>query len=333
MHNKQKYSKNIKGLTLVEILIGIVITTIIMAAMFTTYSIVNQTYNQVSEKAKISRSSRDLVSMLMRDIRMAGFRYYAGTQTISKFAADTDAEGCAEPGMALPKISYLAFDNGFLDEDDSHNPLVIRKNKLGFDNSTTNTDHKIFGDDLCCDQIQIVYEDFNQNHLLQPYKRYRITYFADSIDEPNDNRYAVYKTIESWSQAREEGKTPCVFPATGSWEKNCPECVDKELIRDHVEDMEFIPFDNKGLIIKDSSGNYPAPELTGIRDRLFDINGVDVRLTFRSKENFFKKEAPDSKKRFITGLDDRTKGFTDRYLRDSVIVTVNTRNIGGDLFK
>ena len=60
-----------------------------MAAMFTTYSIVNQTYNQVSEKAKISRSSRDLVSMLMRDIRMAGFRYYAGTQTIAKFAADT----------------------------------------------------------------------------------------------------------------------------------------------------------------------------------------------------------------------------------------------------
>ena len=66
-----------------------------MAAMFTTYSIVNKTYNQVSEKAKISRSSRDLVSMLMRDIRMAGFRYYAGTQTIAKFAADTDADGCA----------------------------------------------------------------------------------------------------------------------------------------------------------------------------------------------------------------------------------------------
>ena len=97
--------------------------------------------------------------------------------------------------------------------------------------------------------------------------------------------------------------------------------------------MEFIPFDNKGLIVQDSSANYPAPELTGIRDRLFDINGVDVRLTFRSKENFFKKEAPASKKRFITGLDDRSKGFTDKYLRDSVIVTVNTRNIGGDLFR
>ena len=330
MQNKKISLKNIKGLTLVEILIGIVITTIIMAAMFTTYTIVNQTYNQVSEKAKISRSSRDLVSMLMRDIRMAGFRYYAGTQTISKFAADTTDE-CGGTGMALPKISYLAFDNGFLDEDDSHNPIVIRKNKLGFDNSTTNTDHKIIGDDLCCDQIQIVYEDFNQNDLLQPYKRYRITYFADSITEPNDSRYAVFKTIESWSQARAE--STCVFPASGSWINNCPECVDRELIRDHIEDMEFIPFDNKGLIVQDSSANYPAPELTGIIDRLFDINGVDVRLTFRSKENFFKKEAPASKKRFITGLDDRSKGFTDKYLRDSVIVTVNTRNIGGDLFR
>ena len=330
MQNKKIFFKNIRGLTLVEILIGIVITTIIMAAMFTTYTIVNQTYNQVSEKAKISRSSRDLVSMLMRDIRMSGFRYYAGTQTISKFAADTTDE-CGGTGMTLPKISYLSFNNGFTDESLSHNPIVIRKNKLGFDNSTTNTDHKIIGDDLCCDQIQIVYEDFNQNDLLQPYKRYRITYFADSIDEQNDSRYAVYKTIESWSQARAE--STCVFPAAGSWINNCPECVDRELIRDHIEDMEFIPFDNKGLIVQDSSSNYPAPELTGIRDRLYDINGVDVRLTFRSKENFFKKEAPATKRRFITGLDDRSKGFTDKYLRDSVIVTINTRNIGGDLFR
>ena len=62
----KKNLKDIKGLTLIEILIGIIITTLIMGAMFTTYSIVNQTYTQVSEKAKISRSSRDLVSMLMR---------------------------------------------------------------------------------------------------------------------------------------------------------------------------------------------------------------------------------------------------------------------------
>ena len=100
----KKNLKNSKGLTLVEILIGIVITTIIMAALFTTYTIVNQTYTQVSEKAKISRSSRDLVSMLMRDIRMSGFRYYASTHTIAKYAADTG--GC---------ISHLLLEKKDLD--------------------------------------------------------------------------------------------------------------------------------------------------------------------------------------------------------------------------
>ena len=69
---KIKNRQDIIGLTLIEILIGIIITTIMMAAMYTSYSVVNQSYNQVSEKAKISRSSRDLVSMIMRDIRMAG---------------------------------------------------------------------------------------------------------------------------------------------------------------------------------------------------------------------------------------------------------------------
>ena len=102
----KKNSKYIIGLSLIEILIGIVITTIMMAAMYTSYSVVNQSYSKVSEKAKISKSSRDLVSMLMRDIRMAGFKYYVGTYEITKFAEDTEAAGCT-PGVTLPKTSYL----------------------------------------------------------------------------------------------------------------------------------------------------------------------------------------------------------------------------------
>ena len=51
-----------------------------------------------------------------------------------------------------------------------------------------------------------------------------------------------------------------------------------------------------------------------------------------TSDDFFKSNAPDSKKRVVTGLDNRSKEYTDKYLRDSVIVTVNTRNIGGGLF-
>ena len=272
---------------------------------------------------------------------MAGFKYYAGSQTIAKFAEDTFKKRSCDPGLVLPNKSYLTFDNGFNDHKLSHNPIVIRKNRLGFQTSGDDSDSiksNANSTNKCCDQIEIVYEDFNQNDLDQPFKRYRITYYADEkIGEKNIVRLAVYKTVESWRQERVasdvakigEDEKICIFPATGGqWVTDCPQCIKKDLVRDHIEDMEFIPFDRDGLIIKDSTGNYPAPEIDNLRDRLFDIAGVDVRLTFRSKDDFYK----ETQKREVVGLDDRKIEAEDRLLRDSVIVTVNTRNIGGTLF-
>ena len=119
----------------------------------------------------------------------------------------------------------------------------------------------------------------------------------------------------------------------GTWINTCTECTPEDvLVRDHIEDMEFIPIDENGKIIRDNAGRDPAPELPGIRDRLYDIRGVDIRLTFRSKDFFFKNAAPTNKQRVITGLSERNLQSTDRYLRDSVIVSVATRNIGGESF-
>lgn len=66
------------GVSLIEMLIGIVISSIIIGAMYTTYSVINQTYSRVTDVAGISKSGRDIVSMIMRDVRMAGFKYYYG---------------------------------------------------------------------------------------------------------------------------------------------------------------------------------------------------------------------------------------------------------------
>ena len=325
-----KYSKNIIGLTLIEILIGIIITSIMMAAMYTSYNVVNRSYTQVSEKAKISRSSRDLISMLMRDIRMAGFRYYAGPDQIAKFAEDSTegVDGCPDPGIMLPKTSYLKIEDSN-DPLKHHNPLVIRKNTQGAGTVTTGG-----ANDTCCDQIQISYEDFNQNdHGVgeQVYKRYRITYFADASPTSPDS-YAVFKRVESYNQPREGCDLYSNF-AAADWVRTCPECTREDvLVRDHIEDMEFIPIDQDGRVIKDSSGNYPAPEKPGIRDRLYDIRGVDIKLTFRSKEFFFNESSTGANQKIITGLSERNLQTNDRYLRDSVIVTVGTRNIGGQAF-
>ena len=74
LNNEKKLSK-IAGLTLIEILIAIVISSLMMTAMFTSYTIVNSTYRQVTDRAKISQSGRDLVGQILREVRMAGFRY------------------------------------------------------------------------------------------------------------------------------------------------------------------------------------------------------------------------------------------------------------------
>ena len=42
-------------------LIGIVISSIIIAAMYTSYSIINNTYSRVTDVAGISKSGRDIV--------------------------------------------------------------------------------------------------------------------------------------------------------------------------------------------------------------------------------------------------------------------------------
>ena len=302
---KNKLNNNV-GLTLIEILIGIVISSLMMAAMYTTYSVVNNSYSQVTDRAKISRSGRDIIGMLMRDIRLAGFKYYYGVNV-----------------AGISKNDYLQYVGGDSSVKDSHDPIIIVKDELGYTTDTSGATPSLptknNANDMCCDKIHIVYGDFDQNNLEQPYKRYKITYFALPRSSGNDKFYGIYKTKESWIQA--------VTDISGTWTADpilCPECYSSELIRDHLTDMEFIAFGNQGKILNPP----PSPDNPTTRGDLYNIKIVDVRLTFRSKREFFRAEADEGKPRLVKGLGDRTAEFFDKFLRDSVVVTVHTRNIG-----
>ena len=299
--NKNKL-KNIAGLTLIEMMIGVIITSIIMAAMYTTYSVVNKTYSQVTDRAKISRSGRDIIEMLMRDVRMSGFTYFLGINDRS-----------------YPTETYLEFLGGDVAPIDSHDPLIIIKNQLGHARlpagSAPTPVTKWDAADMCCDKIHIVYDDFNQNDATQPYKRYKVTYYAIPTSEGTDQRYAVYKAKESWKQP--------LTSNTGTWDSNCSECY-SELIRDHVVDMEFIPFDQEGRVLLNSNSAGDTMDVMN----LYKIRTVDIRLTFRSHKEFYRTEARAAKPRAVKGLGDRSRDYQDKFLRDSVVVTVHTRNIG-----
>ena len=49
---KNKFN-NVAGLTLIEIMLGVVISSIMMAAMYTTYNVVNNSYSQVVDLSLI----------------------------------------------------------------------------------------------------------------------------------------------------------------------------------------------------------------------------------------------------------------------------------------
>ena len=164
---KNKFN-NIIGLTLVEILIGIVVSMLMMGAMYTSYSIVNNTYSQVTSRATISRAGRDVVGMMMRDIRMAGYKFYGD----NLFYVPGDTAGTLEK---------------------SHAPVIITKEKAA------KTSGVIDSLDKCCDQIDIVYGDYDfdaapENQFL----RYKITYYAQGYGDPDKDGaityYGIYKS-------------------------------------------------------------------------------------------------------------------------------------------
>ena len=114
----------------------------------------------------------------------------------------------------------------------------------------------------------------------------------------------------------------------GTWVDDCPECYIGQKIRDHIVDMEFVPLDAEGRILSP----LPSPgSNTDARDNLYKIRAVDLRITFRSKGNFYRFKASEEQPRFVKGLGDRGHNFDDQKLRDSVVVTIHTRNIGSSL--
>ena len=332
-----KNYRKIAGVTLIEMLIGIVISSIIMGAMYTSYTVVNNSYSQVSDVASISRSGRDVVAMLMRDKRMAGFKYYYGLNV------ENEKKPIEE---RIPRQDYLRYVAGDIESEraDSMAPVVIYPDTLNYGTATIEAgydpiaaDSKITSIiptvDNCCDRIHIVYGDFDGNAMSeidkQPYKKYRITYFARPLSKGGDQYYGLYRSKESWIQPLDpldldpDPEDPEEEDSSdGSWKFDCPECYQGELVREYLSDMSFVAIGKYGEKIKaDPVDN---------AENIYDIRSVDVTLVFRSsaKKGFFRNLATSAKPRIIKSLGRGAAAFYDKFLRDSIFVTVHTRNIG-----
>ena len=253
------------GVTLIEILIGVVISMIMMAAMFVSYNAVNSSYSQVIDRAKISQTGRDVTSMLIRDIRLAGFRYFDDvSQTPSNY-------------------------------------MPIKINKSGGSG---------------CDSIELTYGDRKRKKNVKPpefeYTTYKVTYeckpskIIDKKIKKKINAFAIYKSKAKWDG------TKWVAPSQSTDDL----IYQNEQIVDHVQELIFIPIDEKGKIIN------PVPSTLNASN---SIKVVDVMISMRSQGEFFRQE----KSRAFRLLGQKSnKSYKDKYLREALIVSAHTRNMG-----
>ena len=61
------------GYTLVEILVGVVIGVISVAAAFSAYNYYTKSYDSVSQKAQVNKTAREGLSIILKDLRNAGY--------------------------------------------------------------------------------------------------------------------------------------------------------------------------------------------------------------------------------------------------------------------
>ncbi len=256
-------NRNIKGITLIEILIGVVISSIMMGAMLTSYKVVNGSYRQVIDKASIGNASRSLSEMLLRDIRMGGYKAFDD--------------------------SLITFSNdGGLDI-----PIEITKN----------------AEDTCCDQITIVYGGFDRVLVGDArFIRYKAIY--SSRISNTEGVFQILKSVQKWNDTNSE------------WEDDAEdfETYTPEVVADNVIDIEFIA--------KDRLGNSISPPPTWNNQNsnmLYSIYTVEIFLTFRSRNEFYKNNAL----RNTTSLfnSNRDQENEDRFLRESLILNAYTRNL------
>ena len=89
--------------------------------------------------------------------------------------------------------------------------------------------------------------------------------------------------------------------------------------------MEFIALDKDGKVLTP----YPNTTTEESRRNLYKIRAIDIRIAFISEKPFFRFESRQGKERQLIGFSRTPRSFSDRSLRDDLVVTVYTRNIVG----
>ena len=94
-----------------------------------------------------------------------------------------------------------------------------------------------------------------------------------------------------------------------------------------MQDLVFVPFDETGQMIGETTIGTKTPS----NAKKYDVRTIDISLVVRSSKPFYRSDVKLDKtvRKIMSITKDRTLiEPQDKYLRDTISVTANARNIG-----
>ena len=87
---------NNRGLSLVEMLISVVISTIILAAAYSSYTVISNNFNIQKDLKFMSQSARSVVEMIARDVRMGGYKDFNNADIGTPIKITDSSNNCCD---------------------------------------------------------------------------------------------------------------------------------------------------------------------------------------------------------------------------------------------
>ena len=297
-----KFKKKL-GMTLVEVLVAIIIGTITVAAIFYSYNIFNKSYQGVADKAKMSTSTRNALTMIARDLRNAG---YYDINFLDKPSCGYDP--CSRDRSIEKKDNKFARVMGYTQPDPVGNVKFYQIYGGGPDylamryTNTANTSY----------EIRYFLVARNKNNVKDMYLGREVIKYPYICSKMKPGAGGSAKNCLKWGQ-----RTYCkdIMSQTG--------CNPFPIIN-FVSDFQVVFKDRDGKELKDVC--FDCSSQTG-KDNQFKAHTAEIYLTVRSEHEIYSKD----KKVIFVNDDPSSRGKktekNDRYHRETFFVSVYLRNL------
>ena len=295
--------KKISGMTLVEVLVAIIIGTITVAAIFYSYNIFNKSYQGVADKAKMSTSTRNALTMIARDLRNAG---YYDINFLDKPSCGYDP--CSRDKSIEKKDNKFARVMGYTHADPVGNVKFYQIYGGGPDylamryTNTANTSY----------EIRYFLVARNKNNVKDMYLARELISSPYNCSKMKPGAGGSAKNCLKWGQ-----RTYCEDMRSQTGCNPFP-------IINFVSDFQVVFKDRDGKELKDVC--FDCSSQTG-KDNQFKAHTAEIYITVRSEHEIYSKD----KKVIFVNDDPSSRGKktekNDRYHRETFFISVYLRNL------